>query len=126
MHWAGGCIPACIGQGVYPSMHAGQGGVCPGGGLPRRVCVCPGGYLPRGVSAWGGFAQGGGVSAQGNQRQTPPPEQNDRHVLKHFLAATSLRAVINIFSVGKIAIFVSKDTRITSISWQNGLSMKYV
>ena len=56
MHWAGGCISACTGQGgvcpwgVCPGVSA-QMSVCLGmsaqeGCLPRRV-VCPG------VSAWG-------------------------------------------------------------------------
>ena len=46
MHWAGGCISACTGQGVcIPGCTGGcipgctgQGGICPGGG------VCPGGW----------------------------------------------------------------------------------
>ena len=60
MHWAGGCIPECTGQG----------GVCPGGGCAsqhalgrgRGVCVYPSMHWAGVVSA-----RGGGGSA------TPPP-----------------------------------------------------
>ena len=82
MHWAGGCIPACTGQGVSVQGVSIQGcllrgvsvwGVCPGGVsaqegcLPRRG-VCPGGVSAQGcllggiclrVSAWGVSAWGG-------------------------------------------------------------------
>ena len=48
MHWAGGCVPACTGQGV-----SALGDVCPG--VSASGCVCPGECLPRAVSAQGGF-----------------------------------------------------------------------
>ena len=65
--------------------HWGGWGVCPGG-------VCPGGWE---VSARGvGGVCPGGVSAQGGVCQTPPPRgQNDRHLYKHHLSATTLRTV---------------------------------
>ena len=62
------------------------GGV--GGCFCRGGCrVCLGGVCPGG-SAWGGF------------RQTPPSrEQNDRQVWIHYLVATTLRTVIQLWFV---------------------------
>ena len=85
MHWAGGCISACTGQGVYPRMHwgcipacTGQGGICPGGG------VCPRGW-------------GCGRHPPWDKRQTPtppPPSRwTDRHLWKRNLRNLRLRAV---------------------------------
>ena len=66
MHWVGVCVSQhALGRGgVYPSMHW-AGGVCP---------------------AWGG-------DYSGAVADTPSCEQNDR-CKKHYLAATSLRAVM--------------------------------
>ena len=78
----GMCIPACIGQGV----------VCPGY-LPGSVC--PGGCLATGdVSA-------GGVSAQGGVCH-PPVDRMQTPVKQHYLAATTLRTVTNIFLSSKL------------------------
>ena len=104
MHCTGGvCIPACTGQGsVCIPACTGQGCVC--------IPACTG----QGVSAQGMSTQGGclhrfvcqGLSARGvwqiplpqNQRQTLPLpcELNDRQVYKNYLAAISLRVVINV------------------------------
>ena len=53
-------------------------------------------------------------------RQTTPPPVNRIIDACENITLPQLRcgAVINILSVGEIAIFVSNDTRITSISWQ--------
>ena len=70
-----------------------RGGVCPGG-----VGCLPGGMSARGVSAQGDacVCPGGGiclgVSAQGGVYQTPPM---NRHLWKHYLAATTLQTAIN-------------------------------
>ena len=57
-----GCIPACTGQGVYPSMHW-AGGVCIPACTGQVGSVCLGGELPRGV---------GSRHPSWDQRQTPP------------------------------------------------------
>ena len=77
-------------------------------GGPARKGVCPGGVCTGRVSAWGLSAQESvclGVSAWGASVQGrvcrgrclpdthPPCGQNDRQVLKHYLAANSLRTV---------------------------------
>ena len=83
---AGGCLPrgclsrglsawGCMPRGVSPGRYqtrVSRGGVCPMGG--GGVC------LPRGVSAC-------------TEADTTPCRQHDRQVLKHYLAATSLRTV---------------------------------
>ena len=78
------------------SMGSLSGGLCLGGSLSRGVSV-QGGLCP-GVSLSGGLCLGG-VSVQGGlpDRDLLPPPVNrmiDRQVQKHYLAATSLRAVI--------------------------------
>ena len=82
------------GEGVSPGGGSAQGvsargGVCPGMCLSRGsvfpgvsaqgVCVCQGGCLPGCVCVC----------------QTPPCEQNDRCLWKHYLAATTLLSVIS-------------------------------
>ena len=74
-----GCVPACIGQGVYPSMHwtggesqhtQGRGFVSQhalGRGVSSQGDVCPGGVCPREVSAWGCLRRGA-VSGVGSGR----------------------------------------------------------
>ena len=66
------------------------GGVCPAGcvcwGVSVQGCVCPG------VSGQGGFCPGGCLP-QCVLGYTPPCEQNHRRLLKHNLAATTLRTV---------------------------------
>ena len=72
---------------VSPSMH------CAGGRVSARaVCLSSGACLPGGLSAQGEVSAQGGCLPGG--MAAPPCEQNDRQVLKHYLAATSLRAVI--------------------------------
>ena len=100
-NWQAVCIPACTGQGVCVSQHAlGRG--CVSQKTLGRGCVypsmhwiwgiCPGGCLPGGVSAQGGLIGG---SAQCMLGYSPPPcEQNDRHLWKHNLAATTLWTAI--------------------------------
>ena len=104
MHWAGVCvsqhplgrgvcIPACTGQGgVWPGGVSAWGwDVCPGG------CVFPEGCLPGGGGVClgvGGVCPGEGCLPSGVSVTPPSPcEQNDRHLWKHNLAATTLRAV---------------------------------
>ena len=71
------CIVCCsgryLGVGVSAWGVSAWGDVCPGGCLPR-------GCLPGGCEE--------GVSVR-----LSPCEQNDRHVLKHYLATTTLRTV---------------------------------
>ena len=73
MHWAGGFIPACTGQGcVYPSMHWAEWGVSQhtlGRGCLPRGCL-PRGCLPRGVSSWEVSASSPGV-VSATPSQTP-------------------------------------------------------
>ena len=80
-----GCIPACTGQGVCIPACTGHGGVCPG------------------VSAWGGVSAEGCVCVADtplwHQRQTassPVNRMTDICLWKYNLAATSLRAIINL------------------------------
>ena len=108
LHWPLGCIPACTGQEVYPSMHwtggvcqhalgrgcmpactgqgvcipwaggmSAQGDVCPGGCLPRGVCL---GGLPRGVSAPGMSGQGGCLPRGCLPHTRPSCKQNHRYL----------------------------------------------
>ena len=60
MHWAGGCITACTGQGVCIPACSGWGVSAQGGVCPRGVCLE--GCLPRGSTWWGVCLAG--VSAQ--------------------------------------------------------------
>ena len=94
---------------VYCSVavSGGNGGVFPGWCLTKGVCLlgkmsaCPRGCLSGGVD-WGCLPRGVclGLSAQGvsvwgvcARHPIPPCEQNDRQVLKQYLAATTLRTV---------------------------------
>ena len=86
--YLGGCLPGgCL-----------LGGVClPGAGvcLPAGG-VCPGGVCPGGVSAQGGVCPGGigpGVCLPGVSGKHPHCGQNDIHLWKHYLAATTLWTV---------------------------------
>ena len=76
----------CIPVGCVPSAAVavcwGEGGVCPGG-------VCLGQVVSSRV--------GVGVCPGGCVCQTPPHEQNDRHLRKHYLALTTLRTVVNMY-----------------------------
>ena len=92
-----------------------QGGVCPGGCLPGggvsaplHAWIClPRGYLPQcmlGYVCLGGMSAplhagiclpGGGVVCPSAcwDTHTPPCEQNDRQVYKHYLASITLQTV---------------------------------
>ena len=105
MHWAGLCIPAFTGHGgVCP------GGVCPGG-------VCRGGCLPGEVSE-----QGGCVS-QYALGSPPVNIMHDRHLWKHYLAATSLQMVTRMhFSRIPTARLLTVSRSIPYTSGGGGLS----
>ena len=83
-----GCVP--------PASHRTMGGLCPEGSLSkgslcsRGLCLeglCPGGISPRGVSVQGMSVQGGLPD------RDPPVSKITDRCKKHYLAATSLRAV---------------------------------
>ena len=66
------CSSRLLGEGVSAQgVYVWSGGVCPGGRgcLPRGLCLS----------------------------DTPPHEQNDRHLWKHYLALTTLRTVVNMY-----------------------------
>ena len=96
LQWPPGrCIPACTGQGVYPSKH--WPGVYPSmhwarGCLARGVHVYPSMHWAGG---WGYLPRGGVCPVHAGIDAHTPYEQNDRHMWKHNLAATMLRTVIN-------------------------------
>ena len=88
----GGCLPGrCVLGGVWWQMSA-QKGVCPGG-VHSGGCVC------QVVSAWGCLPTGclprGECLPMVGVCQTPLYEQNDRHLWKHYLAATTLVNIDN-------------------------------
>ena len=109
-----GCVPSAAvaaggGRGVHPSMHW-TGGVHPSmnweGGVCIPACTGQGGVAACGVSAtppWTELSVGvcpEGVCPGGCLPHIPRPcEQNNRHLWKHNLAATTLRTVIKLFSV---------------------------
>ena len=100
----------CLG-GVCPGRWCLPGGVCLGGVCLGGVClegclpggVCPGGVclgvVSLGVLPWGGVCPGGCVSQHALGQTHPPRGQNDRHLWKYYLAATTLRTVITSKSV---------------------------
>ena len=104
MHWAGGvsqhelgrvCVSQhALGMGVSAWGVVCPGGVCPGGYLPWGWCLPKGGCLPMGVSAQGVSAQGN--ICPGGVADPHPLKQNDKTGVKHYLATTSLRAVISL------------------------------
>ena len=108
----GVCLP---GGCVWPGRVSGHGGCLPRGGVCPEVW--PGGCLPRRGVCQGGLARGGvwpgGVWPGGIvcvSLCVPVNRMTDRCLLKHYLAATTLRTVISSSRVTDTWLYLNNDS----------------
>ena len=98
----GVCLP---GGCVWPGRVSGHGGCLPRGCLPRRG-VCQGGLARGGV--WPGGVWPGGIVCV--SLCVPVNRMTDRCLLKHYLAATTLRTVISSSRVTDSWLYLNNDS----------------